>query len=396
MRHNLVLLLFAIGLISSLVLIGQVQSGSGSNPMAEKLLAESQPTSRPVEAYKPKSVTVRVINEVGELTEPQQSPFVEKSEAEWKAQFDDSEQFKILRKKGTEWAFSGSLLKNQEEGMYVCAGCNLPVYSSKTKFESGTGWPSFYEPIAKENVRLVADKSFGMVRTELICTRCEGHLGHVFNDGPKPTGERHCINSKSLNFVSTANLKSIGEKPMESKSEEIVLGGGCFWCVEAALEQISGVTDVVSGYAGDTAEKANYKDVSYGRTKHAEVVRVQYNAGEIALKEILDLHFASHDPTTLNRQGADVGTQYRSAIFYKNEEQRKFAEDYIAALNRDNTFGKPVVTTIEPLDAFYPAEDYHQDYVKRNPNDPYVRGVAIPKKLKVKKILEAKGELQSE
>ena len=156
-------------------------------------------------------VTVRVINEQGALSEPVKMPNLVLSDDEWKQRL-TPEQFRIVRSAGTERPFCGGLLKNHEEGMYLCVGCGLPLFKSDAKFESGTGWPSFFQPVAKENVEEKKDVSYGMVRTEINCQRCGAHLGHVFDDGPRPTGMRYCLNSESLKFVKTADLKTVAEK----------------------------------------------------------------------------------------------------------------------------------------------------------------------------------------
>jgi peptide-methionine (S)-S-oxide reductase len=163
------------------------------------------------------------------------------------------------------------------------------------------------------------------------------------------------------------------------KYEKSVFASGCFWCVEAVYESVEGVAEAISGYAGGTAENANYSDVSAGRTDHAEAVEVYYDPEVVSYNTLLEVFFGSHDPTTLNRQGPDSGRQYRSTIFYKNEEEKKAAEAYIAKLKEEKAFDGPITTTLEPLTKFYNAEDYHQDYEKRNPNQPYVRSVSIPR-----------------
>jgi peptide-methionine (S)-S-oxide reductase len=166
---------------------------------------------------------------------------------------------------------------------------------------------------------------------------------------------------------------------------EVVLAGGCFWCTEGAFRQLSGVRDVISGYAGGTAETANYKAVCEGDTDHAEVIKIIYDPAQISLGEILKVFFwLAHDPTQKNGQGADQGTQYRSAIFYADDIQKEIAAKYIAQLDAAKVFPKPIVTTLEPLDAFYPAETYHQNYAALNPLQGYIQGVAQPKIKKVK------------
>jgi peptide methionine sulfoxide reductase msrA/msrB len=290
-----------------------------------------------------------------------------------------------MRNAGTEPAFCGGLLKNKEEGIYLCAGCDLPLFASNTKFESGTGWPSFFQPVGHENVREKPDFAHGMVRTETLCARCDSHLGHVFNDGPKPTGMRFCMNSESLKFVATADLKKFGETPAKSETAEAVLAGGCFWCVEAVFEQLDGVYDVISGYAGGDKATANYEAVCSGRTAHAEAVKIIYDPGRVSFEQLLKVHFDTHDPTTLNRQGNDAGPQYRSAIFYSSEQEKQLAQAFIDDLTAAKVFDKPIVTKLEPLDkGFFPAEAYHQNYVCRNPREGYVRGIALPKVAKVR------------
>ena len=164
-----------------------------------------------------------------------------------------------------------------------------------------------------------------------------------------------------------------------------VFAGGCFWCVEAVFEELDGVQDAVSGYAGGAKETANYEAVCSGTTGHAEAVKIIYDPSKISFKKLLEVHFATHDPTTLNRQGNDVGTQYRSTIFYATNEEKQAAQEYIAELEKMHAYDRPIVTTLEPLKAFYEAETYHQNYVCANPMQGYVRAVALPKVDKVRK-----------
>jgi peptide-methionine (S)-S-oxide reductase len=176
--------------------------------------------------------------------------------------------------------------------------------------------------------------------------------------------------------------------PAEGQTEaQIVLGGGCFWCTEFGMEAVKGVVDVVSGYAGGTAEDAKYEFVANHKTDHAEVIRVTYDPSKVTLGEIFQAFFLIHDPTQLNRQGPDVGKQYRSAIFYANDAQKTAAEWYLKRLRESGLYEDDVVTTLEPLDAFYEAEAYHQDYVVNNPRNPYVVRYAIPKPAKIEKHL---------
>jgi peptide-methionine (S)-S-oxide reductase len=176
--------------------------------------------------------------------------------------------------------------------------------------------------------------------------------------------------------------------------DTIVLAGGCFWCTEAVYLQLEGVLSVRPGYAGGAAQTANYRDVCSGDTGHAEAIEIRFDPARVALSQILKIFFSiAHDPTQLNRQGADVGTQYRSAIFYSNEAQRQVAKRYICEIDAAQVFDAPVATTLEPLERFFEAEQYHHDYAARNPNQPYVRAVAAPK---VEKLRATHGDLLKE
>jgi peptide-methionine (S)-S-oxide reductase len=168
-------------------------------------------------------------------------------------------------------------------------------------------------------------------------------------------------------------------------SEVATLAGGCFWCLEAVFDDLKGVTDVVSGYEGGTVTNPTYKQVCGGNTGHAEVIQVTFDPREVTFRELLGVFFTIHDPTTLNRQGADVGTQYRSAVFYHSPEQKATAEQVIAELDAERVWNNPIVTEVAPADVFYPAEDYHQEYFKNNPYQPYCQVVVAPKVAKFRK-----------
>ncbi len=337
------------------------------------------------------TVKVKVFNKEGRLIGPVDSTKVVKTDAQWKAQLSE-EQYRILRQENTESAFCGILLDNKEKGVYACVGCGLPLFSSDAKFISGTGWPSFYAPLAEENITEKIDSAFGMVRTEILCARCGGHLGHVFDDGPKPTGRRYCLNGTVLNFTLSEKVAQLADAAAdEPELKTAVLAGGCFWCTEAVFEKLNGVVDVVSGYAGGTKETADYQTVSTGKTDHAEVIRITYDPAKVSYDELLKIFFTvAHDPTTLNRQGGDVGRQYRSAVFYADEKEKQAAASMIEKLLADGEIKGKIVTTLEPFDAFYLAEKYHQDYARQNPTNSYINSVAKPKVEKLEKLYAEK------
>jgi len=281
------------------------------------------------------------------------------------AAFLTEEQRRIILKKGTEAAFCGTLLDNKKEGFYSCALCGLPLFASDSKFESGSGWPSFFQPYDKDHIAYYEDNTMGMRRVEITCMRCDGHLGHVFPDGPKPTGLRYCLNSESLDFVE--NGQEVPERSRPMKVETAYFAGGCFWGIEDQFQHTEGVIDAASGYQGGDEKTADYKTVCSGDTTHAESVRVVYDPQKVSYRDLLKKFFEIHNPTTLNRQGPDIGTQYRSAIFAADEAQQEQARAYIKELTESGAFdGKDIVTEVKPFEPFYEAEQYHQDFNVRH------------------------------
>lgn len=333
---------------------------------------------------------VHVFDREGRLVGPVNVHEDRRTDDEWRQTL-SPEQFRILRHQGTERPFCGTLLDNKKQGVYTCAGCGLPLFTSDAKFNSGTGWPSFFQPIAPGNVLDRSDDSHGMSRDEIVCARCGGHLGHVFPDGPRPTGLRYCLNSESLNFTPAEETASLADPASEQLAASAstntaiaIFAGGCFWCTEAAFEQLAGVSDVESGYIGGDPARADYRSVCNGDTGHAEAIRITYDPAVISYDQLLDVFFDAHDPTQLNRQGADVGAQYRSAIFVADDAEQQTVAAKIAQLNASGKFAKPIVTAIEPRTEFFSAEGYHQDYARLNPNQPYIASVSTPKACKIR------------
>jgi len=307
------------------------------------------------------------------------------SDAEWKKIL-PQDLYQVARHADTERAFTGKMWNSETKGTYYCAACGNKLFKSDQKFSSSCGWPSFFEQENKESIVFKSDNSYGMQRTEALCGRCDSHLGHLFDDGPKPTGKRYCMNAVSLDFVPDTIVASENKGNLET----ITLGGGCYWCVEAVYENLNGVKSVASGFAGGTVDNPSYEEVCSGKTGAAEVVEITYDKTITSLDEIFKVFFTVHDPTTLNRQGADVGTQYRSAIFYKNDEQKKAAQSIINELEASKVFSSKIVTTLEPLQKFYKAEEYHQNYYENNKNQPYCQMVIQPKIEKFEKVFKDK------
>ncbi len=262
----------------------------------------------------------------------------------------------VLFRKGTEPPFSGKYWNHFEEGIYVCRNCGIPLYRSEDKFESGCGWPSFDDEIPGAIHKSLDSDG---IRTEITCSNCGAHLGHVF-EGEKltPKDLRHCVNSVSLVFL---------PKGVKPKIDRIFFAAGCFWGVQHLFKQVNGVVKTRVGYMGGWLKNPTYKQVCYEKTGHAETVEVIYDTKGVSEEDLIKYFFEIHDFTQIDGQGPDIGDQYRSVIFYTNEDQKSIAERLKIEISKKYS----VATSIEKATTFWLAEKYHQDYYEKTAKVPY-------------------------
>jgi len=271
----------------------------------------------------------------------------------------NKEEQRVILGKGTEHPFTGKFEHYEKKGTYLCKRCNSPLYYSNSKFDAQCGWPAFDDEIPGAVIRKTdADGS----RTEILCAHCGAHLGHVFlNEGFTDKNVRHCVNSISLNFIPVVVDKN-------QKLERAIFAAGCFWGVEHYLKKEKGVISTTVGYIGGNKVNPTYEQVCSHTTGHAEAVEVYFNPDIISYETLAKLFFEIHDPTQINRQGPDIGDQYRSEIFYLTLKQKEIAQKLIAILEQK---GLKVATKLAQATDFFPAESYHQDYYDKKGGSPY-------------------------
>lgn len=268
-----------------------------------------------------------------------------------------AEEERVMIHKGTERAFTGEYYDNHSKGTYICRRCNAPLYKSEMKFDSGCGWPSFDDEIPGA-VKRIPDADG--LRTEIICNNCGAHLGHVFlGEGFTEKNTRHCVNSISMRFIPDSS---------EVKTAKAIFSSGCFWGTEYYFMKANGVISSRVGFTGGTKQNPTYEQVCAGGTHHLEAVEITFDSTKTSYENLVKLFFETHDFTQTNGQGPDIGEQYKSAIFYFDDNQKSIAEKYISIL-KDK--GYKVATELRPASTFWQAEDYHQKYYQNNGKLPY-------------------------
>lgn len=265
-----------------------------------------------------------------------------------------SEEERVMLHKGTEAPFSGKYYKHHDKGIYLCQRCGAKLYKSEDKFESNCGWPSFDDEITGA-IKRISD-SDGR-RTEIVCNNCGSHLGHIFEgEGMTKKNIRHCVNSVSLDFKN------------KNKLEKIYFAGGCFWGVEYHFQNLPGIISTKVGYMGGNTDNPTYEQVCNLDTGHAETLEIIFDTSKTSFEDLAKLFFEIHDPTQVNRQGPDIGNQYRSEIFYTNETQKNIAQKLTNILKEK---GYKVATKLTEAKTFWEAENYHQKYYFKKNEKPY-------------------------
>ena len=394
---NVLLLMF--GCLVALVVVFAVNRGSNSPSVRA---AEGETPNQPPPAPTPQPVVSPTPTPVAQDTKTMPA-FRKPTDEEIKKALTPI-QYQVTQRSGTEPSFHNEYWDNHEAGLYVDIVTGEPLFSSKDKFDSGTGWPSFTRPVATEAVVDKTDVTYGMKRVEVRSNVGDSHLGHVFDDGPAPTGKRYCINSASLKFIPVAKLEEAGygkflaqfqgaaalpgvatlpgkaapntctvplpgqKAGCEATMEIAYLAGGCYWGMQDILRKIPGVIETQVGFTGGKTEHPTYETVHTGLTGHAESVKIVFDNTKISYADLLEKwFFKMHDPTTVNRQGNDRGSQYRSAIFFTSDAQKKTAEEVIAKVNASGKWKAPIATQVVAATPFTPAEEDHQDYLVKHP-----------------------------